>query len=158
MIGTYALSAGYDDNFYLQAQKLRALIKQDFDNAFQSLRRHRSAPPAPPPPSSSAKKPTTPSQMYLCDVFTVTCNIAGIPGLSLPCGFSTGPTSPSASNSSAPLHRRPPAPNRQPLPIQHHLAPPPPGRGKVRRGESIDRRGIGGLCVPGRGAVRREGW
>jgi aspartyl-tRNA(Asn)/glutamyl-tRNA(Gln) amidotransferase subunit A len=87
MLGTYALSAGYADKFYLQALKVRAKIKQDFDEAFQKCD-VIAGPTSPTVAFEFGSKTDNPLQMYLCDVFTVTCNIAGIPGLSLPCGFS----------------------------------------------------------------------
>ena len=87
MLGTYALSAGYADKFYLQALKVRALIKRDFDDAFKSCDLI-ACPTSPSVAFEFGSKVDDPLQMYLCDVFTVTCNIAGIPGLSLPCGFS----------------------------------------------------------------------
>jgi len=89
MIGTYALSEGYASKYYLQAQKIRTLIKQDFDNAFQKVDAVI-CPTSPTPAFKAGEKTGDPLQMYLCDVFTVTCNIAGIAGISLPCGFSTG--------------------------------------------------------------------
>jgi aspartyl-tRNA(Asn)/glutamyl-tRNA(Gln) amidotransferase subunit A len=88
MLGTYALSAGYADKFYLQAQKVRALIKKDFDEAFQKCD-VIAGPTSPTVAFEFGSKTDNPLQMYLCDVFTVTCNIAGIPGLSLPCGLSS---------------------------------------------------------------------
>jgi aspartyl-tRNA(Asn)/glutamyl-tRNA(Gln) amidotransferase subunit A len=88
MLGTYALSAGYADKFYLQAQKVRALIKRDFDKAFEKCD-VIAGPTSPTTAFEFGSKTDNPLQMYLCDVFTVTCNIAGIPGLSLPCGIST---------------------------------------------------------------------
>jgi len=89
MIGTYALSSGYYDAYYVRAQKVRALIKADFDRAFE----HCDVVLTPTSPDAAFKigeKGSDPLAMYLCDVFTVTCNIAAIPGLSLPCGFTTG--------------------------------------------------------------------
>jgi aspartyl-tRNA(Asn)/glutamyl-tRNA(Gln) amidotransferase subunit A len=86
MIGTYALSAGYADKFYLQALKLRTMIRQDFDRAFARCDAIV-CPTSPIPAFRVGEKSGDPLQMYLCDVFTVTCNIAGIAGLSLPCGF-----------------------------------------------------------------------
>jgi aspartyl-tRNA(Asn)/glutamyl-tRNA(Gln) amidotransferase subunit A len=88
MLGTYCLSAGYSSKYYLQAQKVRAKIKEDFDQAFKSC----DAIACPTSPSVAFKfgsKTGDPLAMYLSDVFTVTCNIAGIAGLSIPCGFST---------------------------------------------------------------------
>jgi aspartyl-tRNA(Asn)/glutamyl-tRNA(Gln) amidotransferase subunit A len=89
MIGTYALSSGYYDAFYLRALKIRALIKRDFDQAFEKCDAIL-CPTSPTPAFKAGEKTGDPLQMYLCDVFTVTCNIAGIPGISLPCGFTTG--------------------------------------------------------------------
>jgi aspartyl-tRNA(Asn)/glutamyl-tRNA(Gln) amidotransferase subunit A len=89
MLGTYALSAGYADKFYLQALKVRALIKKDFDQAFEKCDVIL-GPTSPTVAFEFGSKTDNPLQMYLCDVFTVTCNIAGIAGLSLPCGFSAG--------------------------------------------------------------------
>jgi aspartyl-tRNA(Asn)/glutamyl-tRNA(Gln) amidotransferase subunit A len=90
MIGTFALSEGYSSKYYLQALKTRALIKRDFDGAFE----HCDVilcPTSPTPAFKAGEKTGDPLQMYLCDVFTVTCNIAGIGGISLPCGFTAGP-------------------------------------------------------------------
>jgi aspartyl-tRNA(Asn)/glutamyl-tRNA(Gln) amidotransferase subunit A len=89
MIGTYALSAGYASKYYLQALKMRALIKRDFDEAFKKCDVILS-PTSPTPAFKMGEKTGDPLQMYLCDVFTVTCNIAGIAGISLPCGFTAG--------------------------------------------------------------------
>src|SRR5580704_10081916 len=90
MIGTYALSSGYYDAFYLRALKVRAMIRQDFDQAFEKCDVILS-PTSPTPAFKAGEKTGDPLQMYLCDVFTVTCNIAGIGGISLPCGFTSGP-------------------------------------------------------------------
>ena len=89
MIGTYALSSGYYDAYYVRALKIRRLIKQDFDAAFAKCDVILS-PTAPTPAFKLGEKSGDPLSMYLTDVFTVTCNIAGIPGISLPCGFTTG--------------------------------------------------------------------
>ncbi len=89
MIGTYALSSGYYDAYYLQALKMRTLIKRDFDAAFKSCDVIL-CPTSPTPAFRVGEKTGDPLSMYLCDVFTVTCNIAGIPGISLPCGFTAG--------------------------------------------------------------------
>jgi aspartyl-tRNA(Asn)/glutamyl-tRNA(Gln) amidotransferase subunit A len=86
MIGTYALSSGYYDAYYLRALKVRALIKRDFDDAFAQCDVVL-CPTSPTPAFNAGEKTADPLQMYLCDVFTVTCNIAGIAGISLPCGF-----------------------------------------------------------------------
>jgi len=89
MIGTYALSSGYYDAYYLRALQLRTLIRQDFDRAFTQCDAIL-CPTSPIPAFKAGEKSGDPLQMYLCDVFTVTCNIAGIAGLSLPCGFTAG--------------------------------------------------------------------
>jgi aspartyl-tRNA(Asn)/glutamyl-tRNA(Gln) amidotransferase subunit A len=89
MIGTYALSAGYADKYYVQALRLRTMIRQDFDRAFAQCDAIV-CPTSPIPAFRAGEKSGDPLQMYLCDVFTVTCNIAGIAGLSLPCGFTAG--------------------------------------------------------------------
>jgi aspartyl-tRNA(Asn)/glutamyl-tRNA(Gln) amidotransferase subunit A len=89
MIGAYALSSGYYDAYYVSALKVRVLIKRDFDEAFKKCDVILS-PTSPTPAFKVGEKTGDPLQMYLCDVFTVTCNIAGIPGISLPCGFTTG--------------------------------------------------------------------
>jgi aspartyl-tRNA(Asn)/glutamyl-tRNA(Gln) amidotransferase subunit A len=89
MLGTFALSAGYYDAFYLKAQKVRTLIKQDFDCAFQEV----DVVVGPTSPTTAFKigeKVDDPLQMYLSDVYTLSCNLAGICGLSLPCGFADG--------------------------------------------------------------------
>jgi aspartyl-tRNA(Asn)/glutamyl-tRNA(Gln) amidotransferase subunit A len=89
MIGTYALSAGYADKFYVQALKVRAMIRRDFDRAFEQCDAIV-CPTSPIPAFKVGEKSGDPLALYLCDVFTVTCNIAGIAGLSLPCGFTSG--------------------------------------------------------------------
>jgi len=86
MIGTYVLSAGYYDAFYLKAQKVRTLIKQDFDRAFENVDILIS-PTAPTTAFKSGSKAEDPLSMYLLDLMTIPANLAGLPGLSLPCGF-----------------------------------------------------------------------
>jgi aspartyl-tRNA(Asn)/glutamyl-tRNA(Gln) amidotransferase subunit A len=89
MLGTYALSAGYYDAYYLKAQKVRHLIREDFARAFKE---HDvlAMPTSPTVAFPLGAKLDDPMQMYLSDVFTLPVNIAGIPGLSLPCGFVDG--------------------------------------------------------------------
>lgn len=87
MLGTYALSSGYYDAYYLKAQKVRTLIKKDFDEAFQKVDAIVT-PTAPTPAFKIGEKIDDPLQMYLSDIFTISANLAGIPGISLPCGFS----------------------------------------------------------------------
>ncbi len=86
MLGTYALSTGYYDAFYKKAQQVRQLIKQDFDLAFKKVDL-LIAPVSPFPAFNIGEKAENPLQMWLADIFTVTINPAGIPGLALPCGF-----------------------------------------------------------------------
>ncbi|OGR82708.1 MAG: aspartyl/glutamyl-tRNA amidotransferase subunit A [Elusimicrobia bacterium RIFCSPLOWO2_01_FULL_54_10] len=87
MLGTYALSSGYYDAFYLKAQKVRTLICQDFEAAFKKVDA-LITPTAPTPAFKIGDKTSDPLQMYLSDVYTISCNLAGIPGMSVPCGFS----------------------------------------------------------------------
>lgn len=87
LIGTYVLSAGYYDAYYLKAQKIRTLIKRDFDNAFEKVDVILT-PTTPGPAFGINEKRSDPIEMYLNDVFTVTVNMAGLPGLSVPAGLS----------------------------------------------------------------------
>jgi aspartyl-tRNA(Asn)/glutamyl-tRNA(Gln) amidotransferase subunit A len=86
MLGTYALSAGYYDAYYLKAQQVRTLIKSDFDAAFRDVD-VIACPTAPTTAFKIGEKAGDPLQMYLSDVFTLSCNLAGICGINLPCGF-----------------------------------------------------------------------
>ena len=86
MIGTYALSAGYYDAYYLQAQKVRTLIKEDFEKAFETVD-ILACPTAPTTAFKAGEKTTDPLSMYLIDLMTIPVNLAGLPGLSVPCGF-----------------------------------------------------------------------
>ncbi|MBD1825081.1 Asp-tRNA(Asn)/Glu-tRNA(Gln) amidotransferase subunit GatA [Cyanobacteria bacterium FACHB-DQ100] len=86
MIGTYALSAGYYDAYYLQAQKVRTLIKQDFEAAFEQVDVLVS-PTAPTTAFKLGDKSQDPLSMYLIDLMTIPVNLAGLPGMSVPCGF-----------------------------------------------------------------------
>jgi aspartyl-tRNA(Asn)/glutamyl-tRNA(Gln) amidotransferase subunit A len=85
MLGTYALSSGYYDAYYLRAQKVRALIAQDFSNAFQKVDAIIT-PTTPTPAFKLGEKTADPLQMYLADIYTVTGSLAGVPGISIPCG------------------------------------------------------------------------
>ena len=89
MLGTFALSAGYYDAYYLKAQKVRALIRQDFQKAFETCDA-LITPVAPTTAFRIGEKISNPLDMYLSDVFVVAVNLAGIPALSVPCGFSNG--------------------------------------------------------------------
>jgi len=88
MLGTYALSAGYYDAYYRKASQVRTLIWQDFQKAFADCD-VLLTPTAPTPAFRLGEKVDDPLQMYLSDIFTIPCNLAGLPGLSLPCGFSS---------------------------------------------------------------------
>lgn len=93
ILGTYVLSSGYYDAYYLRAQKVRTLIRQDFLKAFERV----DAIVTPTTPSAAFKigeKANDPLQMYLEDIFTISCNLAGICGLSVPCGFTRSPKLP----------------------------------------------------------------
>ena len=89
MLGTYALSSGYYDAYYLQAQKVRTLIKRDFDAAFEQCDAIVSA-TSPTVAFELGAKTQDPLAMYLCDVLTLGGNLAGLPGISVPCGMSGG--------------------------------------------------------------------
>lgn len=88
ILGTYVLSSGYYDAFYLRAQKVRTLIRQDFLNAYKEV--DAILTPTAPTPAFKRGEKSDPLAMYLCDVYTIGVNLAGLPGLSLPCGFSSG--------------------------------------------------------------------
>ncbi len=89
MLGTYALSAGYYDAYYLKAQKIRTLIRQEFDRAFEKYDA-LVTPTSPTVPFKIGEKIDDPMQMYLSDVCTLPINIAGIPAISIPAGFANG--------------------------------------------------------------------
>jgi aspartyl-tRNA(Asn)/glutamyl-tRNA(Gln) amidotransferase subunit A len=88
MLGTYALSAGYYDAYYLRAQKVRSLIARDFSDAFQKVDAIIT-PTMPTPAFRLGEKTADPLQMYLADIYTVTGSLAGVPGISVPCGKTT---------------------------------------------------------------------
>ena len=93
ILGTYALSAGYYDAYYLRAQKVRTLIRRDFERAFG----HCDVIATPTSPTAAfrlGEKTEDPLQMYLSDIFTISCNLAGICGISVPCGFTSQPRLP----------------------------------------------------------------
>ena len=86
MLGTYALSAGYYDAYYLKAMKVRRLIRQDYDKAFEKVD-CLIGPTTPTPSFKAGEKTDDPLAMYLGDLYTVSTNLAGLPGISVPCGF-----------------------------------------------------------------------
>jgi aspartyl-tRNA(Asn)/glutamyl-tRNA(Gln) amidotransferase subunit A len=89
MLGTYALSSGYKDAYYVKALKVRRLIKDDFDRAFSECD-VVVGPTAPTAAFKIGEKSTDPLAMYLSDIYTISCNLAGLPGMSIPCGFTRG--------------------------------------------------------------------
>ncbi|MCX6931142.1 MAG: amidase family protein, partial [Verrucomicrobia bacterium] len=89
ILGTYVLSSGYYDAYYLRAQKVRTLIRQDFLNAYREVDA-LITPTSPIPAFKLGEKSADPLAMYLCDIYTIGVNLAGLPALSLPCGFTAG--------------------------------------------------------------------
>ena len=87
MLGTYVLSAGYYDAYYLKAQQVRTLIRRDYERGVRARRRRSRCRRARRRRSGSARSIDDPLQMYLADVFTVSANLAGLPAISVPCGF-----------------------------------------------------------------------
>ena len=85
ILGTYVLSSGYYDAYYLRAQKVRTLIRQDFLNAYEQV--DALITPTSPIPAFKLGEKSDPLALYLCDIYTIGVNLAGLPGLSLPCGF-----------------------------------------------------------------------
>jgi aspartyl-tRNA(Asn)/glutamyl-tRNA(Gln) amidotransferase subunit A len=86
MLGTYVLSAGYYDAFYLKAQQVRTLLTRDYEQAFEQVD-VVAMPTSPVAPFKLGERTADPLQMYLADIFTVSPNLAGLPAISLPCGF-----------------------------------------------------------------------
>jgi len=89
MLGTYVLSAGYYEAYYLKAQRVRTLVARDFERAFSHVD-VVAMPVAPTLPFALGERAADPLQMYLSDIFTIPVNLAGLPGLALPCGFHNG--------------------------------------------------------------------
>ena len=89
MLGTYALSHGYYDAYYLQAQKARRLIAEDFKTAFRHVDLI-AGPVAPTTAFRLGEKATDPLAMYLSDIYTISANLAGLPGMSVPAGLASG--------------------------------------------------------------------
>jgi aspartyl-tRNA(Asn)/glutamyl-tRNA(Gln) amidotransferase subunit A len=88
MLGTYALSAGYYEAYYRKASQVRTLIRRDFDRVFETCQ-VVATPTAPTAAFRLGEKIADPLTMYLSDIFTISANLAGIPGISLPCGFTS---------------------------------------------------------------------
>jgi len=87
ILGTYVLSSGYYDAYYLKAQKVRTLIKNDFEKVFKSGCDCILTPTSPTPAFKVGEKSSDPLSMYLSDIFTISVNLAGVPAISIPCGF-----------------------------------------------------------------------
>jgi aspartyl-tRNA(Asn)/glutamyl-tRNA(Gln) amidotransferase subunit A len=118
ILGTYVLSSGYYDAYYLRAQKVRTLIRADFLKAFETVDAILT-PVAPTPAFKVGEKCDDPLEMYLSDIFTLSCNLAGLCGISVPCGFTVP---------------RPPGPEARPrLPIGLQLLGKPLGEQTVLR-------------------------
>lgn len=88
ILGTYVLSSGYYDAYYVRAQKVRTLIRQDFLNAYKEV--DALITPTSPVPAFKIGEKSDPLAMYLCDIYTIGVNLAGLPGVSVPCGFTKG--------------------------------------------------------------------
>jgi len=88
MLGTYVLSAGYYDAYYLKAQQVRTLVRRDYDRAFETVD-VVATPTTPTPAFKLGEKTSDPVQMYLNDIFTVSANLTGLPSISIPCGFAS---------------------------------------------------------------------
>jgi aspartyl-tRNA(Asn)/glutamyl-tRNA(Gln) amidotransferase subunit A len=91
MLGTYALSAGYYDAYYLKAQQVRTLLLRDYEQAFGGADAVDAVamPTSPVPAFPIGERVADPLQMYLADIFTVSANLAGLPAISVPCGFTS---------------------------------------------------------------------
>ncbi len=100
MLGTYVLSAGYYDAYYLKAQQVRTLILRDYDEAFARVD-VVAMPTSPTPAFRIGERTANPLQMYLADIFTVSANLAGLPAISVPCGFSRGSAAPKLGDAPA---------------------------------------------------------
>jgi aspartyl-tRNA(Asn)/glutamyl-tRNA(Gln) amidotransferase subunit A len=137
MLGTYALSAGYYDAYYLRAQKVRTLLRRDFDRAFETCD-VVAGPVTPSVAFRLGERVDDPLQMYLADVFTVTCNLAALPGLSVPCGLHPSEKLPVGLQligrpfDEATLFRAGRALERELGPL-----PPPPGLGRAGAAQAV---------------------
>jgi len=88
MLGTYALSSGYYEAYYKKARQVRTLIRKDFENTFQTVD-IIVTPTSPTAAFKVGEKASDPLQMYLSDIFTISMNLAGVPAISVPCGFTS---------------------------------------------------------------------
>ena len=88
LLGAYVLSSGYYDAYYLKAQKVRNLIRQDFNNAFETVDA-LITPTTPEVAFKAGEKSTDPLSMYLSDIYTISTNLSGLPAISIPCGFNS---------------------------------------------------------------------
>ncbi len=122
ILGTYVLSSGYYDAYYGRAQKVRTLIRRDFETAFQQVDAILS-PVAPTPARKIGAFANDPLHEYLSDIFTLSANLAGIPGISVPCGTTD-------FDGGAQPARRPADP--RPPPRRGQTPPNRPGRGELR--------------------------
>jgi aspartyl-tRNA(Asn)/glutamyl-tRNA(Gln) amidotransferase subunit A len=100
MLGTYVLSAGYYDAYYRKAQRVRSLVAQDFSKAFEKVDAIIT-PVAPTPAFKLGEKTADPLEMYLSDIYTITGSLAGVPGISVPCG--TAPANPDGTGPHLPV-------------------------------------------------------
>jgi aspartyl-tRNA(Asn)/glutamyl-tRNA(Gln) amidotransferase subunit A len=112
MLGTYVLSAGYYDAYYLKAQQVRTLLRQDYDHAFARVDLV-ATPTTPTPAFPLGEKTSDPLQMYLNDIFTVSANLTGLPAISIPCGFAETSRAESGAG-----NREPGAGSRLPIGLQ----------------------------------------
>ena len=122
MLGTYVLSAGYYDAYYLKAQQVRTLILRDYEQAFQGDAVDVIAMPTSPTPAFKiGERVADPLQMYLADVFTVSANLAGLPAVSVPCGFTSGTAADRPAAHGTPVRRSHAAPHRRRLRARHRM-------------------------------------
>ncbi len=124
MLGTYALSSGYNDAYYLKALKVRRLITQDFDQAFARCD-VIVGPTSPTPAFKIGERSDDPLAMYLSDIYTISCNLAGIAGISIPCGFTKTGLPIGLQILGAAVSRREAAPHRPHARESHRLAHTP---------------------------------
>ncbi len=143
MLGTFALSAGYADQYYNKALQVRRLIRNDYDQVFKEVD-VLIGPTSPTPAFKLGEKISDPLAMYLSDIYTITANLAGIPGLVVPCGLSgrRPPHRPPASG--PPLPEETLLRSARVFETRHRLAHPPPGprimdESKLRRSEPRSR-------------------